>query len=229
MSLRRNVLAICAIVAVAVAVIVVTALVAGGGSDSNASTTTTSVAPTPDLDGMLLDRNTLSEIMGNVPLDVEARQDFLNRPADDATSLPACRSVDTFGDASLYADAPWRGVRLEDLKQPDPQNAQLVRQAVLWMPSEGASKELLDKASKDWSACSGKPFTASGTRWVLQDLTERDDTIVAVTRVEGPASDWSCQHALGVKDNFVAEAHVCGRGAGQAERVVQEILAKGNS
>jgi len=226
---RRNLIAIGAIFAVAIVVIVATAIFAQSGHESgtstSTSTTTSEGAPPPSLDGMLLDRATLGEIMGNVPLENEFRQDFLSRPPDDWTSIPACRSVDSFADASLYADTPWRGVRVESFRQSVP-NPPIIRQSVVWVPDATAGKDLFKMATKEWGACKGKPFSVAGNRWVMQDFIQRSDIIIAITRPDGPPTDWSCQHALGVKGSFVAEGQVCGTGTGQAERVVQEVLAK---
>ena len=90
---RRNILAICAIIALAVAIVVVTALIAGGGSQSTASTNPTSEPPPPNLDSMLLNRNALSGIMGNIPLDVEwAAQLTINLARDPELLDLAARS-----------------------------------------------------------------------------------------------------------------------------------------
>src|SRR3954451_18539192 len=112
---RRNIIAISAIIALAVVIVVVTALVVGSRGESTASSNTVSQPPAPHLDLVLLDHNSLSRIMSNISLNVEWREDSLFRSADDATSLPACLSSHGFGDAVLYADAPWRQVRQESL------------------------------------------------------------------------------------------------------------------
>lgn len=219
---RRNILAIIGIVVVAAIVIVITAIATSGSSENTAD----EQEPLPDFAGILLDSGAVSTIMDSRAVRQTGQWNGLYSPFAQPMDPVECNSVGSFADSWDYGDAPWRFARTHVFEEESGENLWVGETLVLFGTAEEA-QEFFDRIKSEWDACDGEAYQWDGgtDRWVMQDYTATDELLVSNSRVEDATDNWKCQRAFGFRDVYVAESQVCSFSSGQAEKVVEEILA----
>lgn len=224
---QRNILSIVGIIVVAAIVVVITAIATSGSSSEAA---VKEQEPLPDFAGILLDEGAVSSLMDGRAVTMTNHFNGLYAPFAEPIDPVECNAIGSFADSYDYVGAPWRFARTQVFEESTGENLWVGETAVLFGSAEDA-QAFFDKIKSDWDACDGQvyQFNEGEDRWVAQDYSASSDLLVNNSVVEGSTDTWKCQRAFGFRDVYVAEAQVCNNSDGQAQQIVEDILAAAES
>ncbi len=242
---RRKVWTLLATVAViAVIGVVLTVTLSGRGQHDTAKpaakTTTpatasasTDKAPVPvsKIEGLLPRQEVLAAAVADPELGVVASGEAM----DEVTVVDAdCQGISSVASGPVYAGTGWTAIRWQrwysppDIDTHDLKHGLLV--SVAAFPRADNAQAFYTKQRDKWKRCAGRTLNMTVTPgdneprvfWTVTEVTESDE-LVKTTAISEGGGGWSCQDALTIRNNLVAQADVCGNSI--PATAAQEILA----
>jgi Protein kinase domain/PknH-like extracellular domain len=225
---------------IAAALVCAVLLVAGGavlavrltGNPSRApgasGTPLSELVPASAVDGLLLNADQVHGIVGQQLQEVSSSNATID--SSGSLNLPECSGAIYPLESPVYVPTRYTAVR-GSLLQPSPTGNPFypfVDQSVALLPSADRAAQLRVDSAQLWQSCAGKSITVSSGNRTMQatlanvvsqgDMMSQDRTV---------ADGASCQHAMGVWSNVVAEAVVCSDTFidDESQQVVEAIVA----
>jgi serine/threonine protein kinase, bacterial len=186
------------------------------------------LVPASAIGGLLLNADQVHGIVGQQLQEVSSS----NATTDTSGSfnLPECSDAIYPLESRVYVPTQYTAVRGSVL-QPSPTGNPfypLVDQSVALLPSADRAAQFRADSAQLWQNCAGKPLTVSSGNGTMQatlaNVVSQGDMISQNRTVADGAS---CQHAMAVWSNVVAEAVVCADTVvdDESQQVAEEILA----
>jgi serine/threonine-protein kinase len=202
-------------------------------STSTITTTTTAPQPpAPNFDTLLLTPAELNTILGSTAMAVNKGGSSL-LDDEETVSPPECRGPVFVNNKIEFANTPVQETRWQNLSEPAPDATHAMVQSVVRTATASAATTFLNGQAASWQPCDGKQVVGTNKEsgksftYDFSAFAQRPDMITMA--VKGPGQI-TCQHAVGVRDSYVANVSVCGLNiTNQAESVVNGILAKTNA
>lgn len=210
------------LVVIGIAAVVVTAVLTVGRADVSPLA---KAEPPPDTRSMLLEESDLRRLLGESgTMDVYADSTELYPGYTPATSPLECDAVISFNHAPLYVGVDWHSAESLTLSRAGA-DWPYAAQSVVATDSSGSVENFLTTFRRNFEVCKGQKIDSPifGDTYRMTDFVDSDDLLVGTIEAEG-ATDYRCQHAVGSRDGFIAEAMVCGYPDDHAENIVTEIL-----
>ncbi|MGB3485315.1 MAG: sensor domain-containing protein [Mycobacterium sp.] len=206
-------------------------LIAGCTTTSNAEPPepTPTLIPRPvverELDALLLNPLEASAAMRAPMILTESRTDMVDNSA--IMTPPECLAIDGAAEAPVYTNSKFRAERDQSFTNGDTFTHYL-KQAVILFPYRKPAEDFFASAVAQWPACHEYTHTQSGSRWVVGEITNNNDTLSTVsTQQEAAAPGWACGRALAVRNNVVIDVNTCSADpADSAVRIADQIGAK---
>jgi hypothetical protein len=179
-----------------------------------------------DLNGLLLDDDTLSSIVG---LTMRAIGDAYTRENlhwGDPVDKPECQGVLSESARSAYEDSDWIAVRRS--MHIDGVEGKSLSQAVVNFPSTSSAEEFVQEQALRWKECEGQVVTYVGDDpmgVLIQSVDVIDGTVTAVAVPEANPTV-GCDRALRAVSNVVVDVQACTRPANNADRIAELIAEK---
>lgn len=141
---------------------------------------------------------------------------------DEVTVVDAdCQGISSVASGPVYAGTGWTAIRWQrwysppDIDTHDLKHGLLV--SVATFPRAENAQAFYAKQSDKWKRCAGRTLNMTVTSgdneqrvfWTVTDVTESDE-LVKTTAISEGGGGWSCQDALTIRNNVVAQADVCG-------------------
>lgn len=235
--IRRSALAAGAAAAVAglvVAAVVVTGLgstVSGTAVPAPGETDTQPPQRLPfiaveDLNGLLLDDDTLSSTVGLTMRLIGDAYTRENLHWGDPVDKPECQGVLSESARFAYEDSDWIAVRRS--MHIDGVEGKSLSQAVVNFPSTALAEEFVQEQALRWKECEGQVVTYVGDDpmgVLIQSVDVVDGTVTAVAIPEANPTV-GCDRALRAVSNVVVDVQACTRPANNAERIAEKISEK---
>jgi PknH-like extracellular domain len=167
--------------------------------------------PLPVLDNLLLSRDDIVALVGGADMAVV---NTITSTSDSSALIDerACVGVASVGDATIYANSGWAGMRGNQLSTPNAVLADAT-QLVTSFTTVAAAETLLQRARQDWQGCADRRYgfhSSNGNHSYFDTgaLAATDSRIqLTMRQTEDPR--WECSHAMAVRNNVVAETRVC--------------------
>ncbi len=153
--------------------------------------------------------------------------------SDDVVSDRNCLDAYSPVEASVYRDGSWvalEGQFLDNAHAKADHNKHALLQAVVRFRDADVAQQFFSQAKPRWAACANRPLTISQpgdnpVAWKFGGLVATDSTLSLVQTLDA-GRGFSCQRALGVRNNVVIDTLWCGFDtADQAGEVVNKIAA----
>ncbi|OBF90056.1 hypothetical protein A5791_16540 [Mycobacterium sp. 852002-51163_SCH5372311] len=183
------------------------------------------------LNGLLLSPSEVNDIGGLTDLTLRST---LSQMATDDESVVGrnCLDIYTPVQEKVYRDSNWNVVTGQLLNDGGPQGGprHAVIQALVGFPDAEAAQQFFRQAEQRWSACSGRSvFVIRSGRapvaWSFRDVETNDNTLTA-TQIPSFRDGYTCQRAMGLRNNVIIDTLWCGFGTmSQAAQVVGKIAA----
>jgi PknH-like extracellular domain len=152
--------------------------------------------------------------------------------SDDVVSDRNCLDAYSPVEATVYRDSGWvalDGQFLDNAHSPD-QKKNALLQAVVRFRDADLAQQFFSQAKPRWAACANRPLTITQpgdnpVAWKLGGLVSTDTTLSLVQTLDA-GRGFSCQRALGVRNNVIIDTLWCGFDTtDQAGEVVNKIAA----
>jgi serine/threonine protein kinase len=231
-----------AVAAVVVIALIVVFATVGRGNDapqatatSTSPTTTTTTTrpppPPPNIDGLLLGVPEINTIMGATGMTVNKGGTGLLED-EETISPPECRGPALIISKVEFASTPVVDTRWQNLSEPGPGASHSMIQNVVRVETPSAAMAYFDGEARAWQPCDGRPITDTNKQtgqqftYTYTGFVQRPNLITIMTALGG----LTCQRALGVRGNYLADVSACGRTVtDQAETAVTGILDRTNA
>lgn len=181
------------------------------------------------LDGLLLSPMEVNAIGGSTALSV--RKSITQMSDDDNAVINRnCLGIYAPIEESVYRGSNWNDVTGEILNDAGPLESPrhaLVQALVGFSDAEGA-QQFFRQARQRWSACDGRSVIVvrpgrPASSWAFSNVDTSDNTLSA-TQTPGSNSGYTCQRAMGLRNNVIIDTLWCGFGTtDQARQVVGKI------
>lgn len=234
---------------IAVIAVVLTVVLPGRGRHDTAKpaaktgTSTTAPAssdkapvPVAKIEGLLPAQEALAAAVADPELGVVMSGEAM----DEVTVVDAdCQGITSVASGPVYAGTGWTAIRWQrwysppDIDTHDLKHGLLV--SVAAFPRAENAQAFYTKQSDRWKRCAGRTLDMTVTNvdneprvfWTITEVTESDG-VVKTTAISEGGGGWSCQDALTVRNNVVAQADVCGNSipANAAQEIVNGITPK---
>ncbi|MFL0276011.1 sensor domain-containing protein [Mycobacterium sp. SMC-19] len=159
---------------------------------------------------------------------------------DEVTVVDAdCQGISSVASGPVYAGTGWTAIRWQrwysppDIDTHDLKHGLLV--SVATFPRAENAQAFYAKQSDKWKRCAGRTLNMTVTSgdneprvfWTVTEVTESDE-LVKTTAISEGGGGWSCQDALTIRNNVVAQADVCGNSipANAAQDILGSITPK---
>lgn len=247
---NRKMWALLATVAVvAVIGIVLTVTLSGRGHHDTAepaakTATSTTASPSPEkppvpvskLEGLL----PRQEALAGAVADPELGLVMSGEAMDEVTVVDTdCQGISSVASGPVYAGSGWTSIRWQrwysppDIDTPELKHGLLV--SVVMFPRAEHAQAFYAKQSDRWKRCAGRTMNMTVTNgdneprvfWTTTEVTESDE-LVKTTAISEGGGGWSCQDALTIRNNVIAQADVCGNSmpANAAQDILNGITSK---
>lgn len=152
--------------------------------------------------------------------------------SDDVVSDRNCLDAYSPVEATVYRDSGWvalDGQFLDNAHSPDRKKHALL-QAVVRFRDADVAQQFFNHAKPRWAACANRPLTITQAgdnpvAWKFGGLVATDSTLSLVQTLDA-GRGFSCQRAVGVRNNVIIDTLWCGFDtADQAGEVVNKIAA----
>lgn len=153
--------------------------------------------------------------------------------SDDVVSDRNCLDAYSPVEATVYRDSSWialEGQFLDNAHSKVDQNKHALLQAVVRFRDADMAQEFFSQAKPRWATCANRPLTITQpgdnpVAWKLGGLVTTDTTLSIVQTLDA-GRGFSCQRAMGVRNNVIIDTLWCGFDtADQAGEVVNKIAA----
>lgn len=195
-----------------------------------------SPVPAAKIAGLLPRQEDLAAAVGDPELGVVASGEAM----DEVTVVDAdCQGISSVASGPVYAGTGWTAIRWQrwysppDIDTHDLKHGLLV--SVAAFPRAENAQAFYAKQSDKWKRCAGRTLNMTVTNgdneprvfWTVTEVTESDELVKTTAISEGGAG-WSCQDALTIRNNVVAQADVCGNSipANAAQEILGSIAPK---
>jgi hypothetical protein len=178
-----------------------------------------------DLDGLMLSTGELESMTGNAWESFYA-SDELNENAD-LVSNPDCLGAVYPGESEAYADTAWTATRDELFIDPDGQDdSHIVEQTLVLFDTADEAVEFFEQSRDIWGDCAKSTDTlVEDEPWDADDVQQVGDTMITQSAEVGGTLEGTCQRALGVVSNLIAEGYSCDTVANdEAQQIVTRIM-----
>jgi Protein kinase domain/PknH-like extracellular domain len=219
---------VCAVLLVAGGAVLAVRLTGKPTRGPGASGTPSGLVPASAVGGLLLNADQVHGIVGQQLQEVSAS----NATTDSSGSfnLPECSGAIYPLESRVYVPTRYTAVRGSLLQPSSTGNPfyPLVEQSVALLPSADRAAQFRADSAQLWQNCAGKPLTVSSGNTTMQttlaNVVSQGDMISQNRTVADGAS---CQHAMAVWSNVVAEAVVCADTVvdDESQQVAEAILA----
>ncbi len=224
----RALAALAAVVLLLVGGVTAWALTSGSDSGPQASTTasssqstsatpsTATTVPNAALSGLLLPAAQAADLLGVPELVVSRTFTAIQDDSSPAVDLKECVSAALPAQYLVYKDSDWKAA-VEQFLVPPGGGGSFAVQAVIAFPDAATAQKLLRGQRETWTQCAGKTITTTANDTTIQQtfgsVESVDDNTIALpnTRPGG----WTCQRALGVRNNIVIDVLACRIGVDQ--------------
>lgn len=159
---------------------------------------------------------------------------------DEVTVVDAdCQGISSVASGPVYAGTGWTAIRWQrwysppDIDTHDLKHGLLV--SVATFPRAENAQAFYAKQSDKWKRCAGRTLNMTVTSgdneprvfWTVTEVTESDE-LVKTTAISEGGGGWSCQDALTIRNNVVAQADVCGNSipVNSAQEILGSITPK---
>ena len=183
------------------------------------------------LDGLLLGPSEVNAIGGSTNMEVRLATSRMSYD-DDAVSNLSCLDIYSPIEGTVYRDSSWNAVSGQVLNDAvalgSPRHALI--QALVSFPDAETAQQFFRQAKRRWSACDGRSVTVvrpghPTSTWAFRDVATTDNTLTA-TQLPSFANGYTCQRAMGLRNNVIIDALWCGFDTTtQAGEVVTKISA----
>ncbi|MGB3332966.1 MAG: sensor domain-containing protein [Mycobacterium sp.] len=207
----------------------------GTSATASASSDKTPV-PVAKIDGLLPRQEALAAAVADPELGVVMSGEAM----DEVTVVDAdCQGISSVASGPVYAGTGWTAIRWQrwysppDLDTHDLKHGLLV--SVATFPRAENAQAFYTKQSDKWKRCAGRTLNMTVTSgdneprvfWTVTEVTESDE-LVKTTAISEGGGGWSCQDALTIRNNVVAQADVCGNSipANAAQDILNDISPK---
>ncbi|WP_046318717.1 sensor domain-containing protein [Mycobacterium sp. UM_Kg1] len=188
--------------------------------------TSTAAAASPDrppvpvakIEGLLPRQEVLAAAVADPDLGLVVSGDAM----DDITVVDAdCQGISSVASGPVYAGSGWTAIRWQrwyspaDIDTHDLKHGVLV--SVATFPRAENARAFYTKQSEKWKRCAGRTLNMTVTNgadeqpvfWTITEVTESGE-VIRTTAISEGGGGWSCQDALTVRNNVIAQADVCG-------------------
>ncbi len=184
------------------------------------------------LAGLLLTPSDVNNIGGSTHLAVRAPIAEMAND-DDAVPNPSCLDIYSPIQQTVYRDSNWNDVRGQVLNDAGPMGSarHAVIQALVGFRDAESAQQFFRQARQRWSACANKSVTVvrpgrAASTWAFGDVATTDNTLTATQTPDG-GSGYTCQRAMGLRNNVIIDTLWCGFDTtNQAGQVVSKIGAE---
>ena len=227
----------CAVGVVAVAVVASGCVQTISGSPvkapgGNSIPNTANVPPLSEsqLDHLLLPVRNINVIVGGTDVEVVAAA---QNPGDHYAVISdlGCLGAVYAGDERVYAGSGWTAARDAELREPSDTNEHWVEQTAVLYPSAEQAKKFFDTSSDQWRRCTNSAVAIDESGygdvifWTLGDVHKAGESVITLDSFQEESDGWTCQHAMGLVSNLIAESFACGRSiTDEAEQIVDGIM-----
>jgi PknH-like extracellular domain len=178
---------------------------------AGAPTSSPHALPVTVLDSLLLTQDQLVVLAGGTNL-------ALIHPissTSDASGIiddRSCLGVSSVGDASIYSNSGYVGMRGNQFSSPNTVEADITQLLTSFTTNADAAT-MLQRARQDWQGCSKRRYgfhSSNGNHsyFDTEDLSATGSRIEVTMRQEEDPR-WGCAHAMAAQNNVLAEARVC--------------------
>lgn len=205
-------------------------------SQTASATTTSTPAPmlVRELPGLLLNGADINRLMGATEMQLNdenwSKMFSWNTPGGDCAAawIPIWKPV--------YEGSGWMGFR-GNLFTENPGSEHWTHrlwQAVVAFPLPADAAQFYAKQVASWKTCNGRRINEHDADdpndnqpdWTLGQATDTGG-VLTMSKTEDTDTNWSCQHALTVRNNVAIDIRACGEGINtQAEAVAKAIAEK---
>ena len=204
-----------------------------GCSDGGAHPASGPPKPVPDaaLPGLLLTAEEVDDVLGTTGVVANPQTDTMG---DHRNLLPNlnCLGVWQVDEAPIYDSSHYKSLRQQVLRTPDTDNwrSLVVQSVVSYRTSEAAHGFFLESAQR-WSKCTNHTVNVrvndrAMPRWVSGELT-RTGSLLSMPYTRGVGADArSCQRALAIAANVVADIQACRPPQQEPVTVAVDVAAK---
>ena len=192
--------------------------------------------PVAKIEGLLPRQEVLASAVADPELGVVMSGDAM----DEVTVVDAdCQGISSVASGPVYAGTGWTAIRWQrwysppDIDTHDLKHGLLV--SVATFPRAENARAFYSKQSDKWKRCAGRTLNMTVTSgdnepsvfWTVTEVTESDE-LVKTTAISEGGGGWSCQDALTIRNNVVAQADVCGDSipANAAQEILGSITPK---
>jgi serine/threonine-protein kinase len=145
-----------------------------------------------------------------------------------AVDLKECVSAELPAQYPVYKDSGWKAA-VEQFMVPPGGVGSFAIQAVIAFPDAAAAQKLVGDQRETWTQCAGKTITSTTNAQSVQQtfgsVESVDDNTIALSNSR-PAG-WTCQRALGVRNNIVIDVMACRIGViDQGVDILKQIATK---
>ncbi|WP_082964087.1 sensor domain-containing protein [Mycobacterium sp. E796] len=153
--------------------------------------------------------------------------------SDDVVSDRNCLDAYSPVEASVYRDRAWvalEGQFLDNARAKADHNKHALLQAVVRFHDADVAQQFFSQAKPRWAGCANRPLTITQpgdnpVAWKFGGLVATDSTLSLVQTLDA-GRGFSCQRAMGVRNNVVIDTLWCGFDTtDQAGEVVNKIAA----
>ena len=153
--------------------------------------------------------------------------------SDDVVSDRNCLDAYSPVEAAVYRDSSWvalEGQFLDNAHSKVDQNKHALIQAVVRFRDADVAQQFFSQAKPRWAACANRPLTITQpgdtpVAWKLGGLVATDTTLSIVQTLDA-GHGFSCQRAMGARNNVVIDTLWCGFDTtDQAGKIVNKIAA----
>ena len=239
---KRNPWPIIAAVAAAVVLVVagtIAVVVFTGGDDVPGNKPTTP-SPKPTiatarLEGLLLTGPEISNVMNVSGLRAESLQTEFNTSSA-PLSIPECEGAVNLAQQSVYQPLGAITVSERDYMDPVASNQDhrhMAKEAVVNFPTPETAQKFMQTSADRWKTCANQTVQESVANqdpafWSFGHV-DGNPPKITITKFQGNSS-WSCQRALAVANNVIADITVCDVNlSDQGSRIADQIVAKINT
>jgi hypothetical protein len=181
------------------------------------------------LDGLLLSPSEVNAIGGSTNLAVRRPISGMVRDDDTLTDV-SCLDIYSPIEETVYRDSSWNVVSGQVLNDAgilgSPRHALI--QALVGFRDAESAQQFFRQAKRRWSTCAGRSAIVvrpgrPAAAWTFGDVVTNDNALTA-TQIPTFANGYTCQRAMGLRNNVIIDALWCGFDTtSQAGQVVTKI------
>ncbi|MCV7084647.1 sensor domain-containing protein [Mycolicibacter hiberniae] len=152
-----------------------------------------------------------------------------NALSDDSASMQPreCLAIDGAGQALVYADSGYTGVREQAMSEGD-DFEHYVEQAVVAFPSANQAAAFFAASAEQWLACEEYSHVQSGSTWIAAPIVNADGMLSTIATQSNAGNDasWACGRALTVANNVVIDINTCSADPKDSAVVIARQIAE---